>query len=141
MRRTVIAAGVLTALVFGTVGYAWAADLGSGEVAVSATVNPKFEMTVNDATVAFGALDPGTSTTLGTSITVKSNQLWNLTESATECDLDAYLTDDVAPANYGRGVQDIAINYTLDLTSDTAWEITPSDYSKTYTYTAVQGNL
>lgn len=155
MKRTVIAAGVLTALVFGTVAYANGA---TGDVTVSATVSPHLTLTIPTSTVGLGSLTPG-NTTSGTSvITVKSNKAYTFSGAATG-DLDSYLlsTYTSAGSDMGvtlsdpqtdgtsfsdtsvvKGVTNITATYTLDLTN--AWDLDPNSYSRTYTYTAVQNS-
>jgi hypothetical protein len=77
MKRTILIAVAVAALVFGVVAYANAAT--SGTVTVSATVQPQMEITV-PATVGLGAVDPYTPASGTVAVTGKSNK--NATLSA-----------------------------------------------------------
>ena len=146
MKRTVIAAGVLTALVFGTVGYAWAAD--DGTVTVSAKVKPTFTLTVGKGSVGFNEVDAGTSAslTLLDNFHVKSNILWHLTVDESVTALSPFVTESntaTLDSQYGhQGFTDFAATYTLDLTGESAYtDITPdTPLDVIYTYTVVQGS-
>lgn len=146
MKRTVIAAGVLTALVFGTVGYAWAAN--PGTVTVGAKVKPTFTLTVDAGSVDFAEVDAGTSAslTLSDNFHVKSNILWHLTVDESVTALSPFVTESNtahSDAQYGKqGFTDFAATYKVDLTSESAYtDITPgTPLNVIYTYTVVQGS-
>lgn len=148
MKRTMLVAVVLAALVLGVVAYATAVP---SDVVVTARVNPAFSMTLNQNAVNFGALNLGgvypDSSTL---ITVKSNKAWDFTKSGGPlAPLDTVLSESTslgAGAGIAKGVYPITATYTVDLTGDAAYQldpfqadgVTPMDYSATYTYDAVQ---
>lgn len=142
MKRTAMIAILIAALTFGVVAFAIAAV---ENVVVSATVNPAFDMTINQNAVSFGAVAVGSSYSNDTTtITVRSNKLWNFSKaadfSATPA-VEPYLSEstDVAAANgLGRGVTDITATYVLDLSNNSAYDLEAGNYTATYTYTAVQ---
>lgn len=141
MRRTVILALVVIALVASVAGYANAAN---ENVVVTAKVNPKFEMTINKNAVDFTDIDPGTTySDNSTVITVKSNKAWDFSMSdVVDPMLSGLLTESTSiPKGTGKskGVHTITATYDLDLTKDAAWQLDPgTNYTATYTYTAVQ---
>ena len=143
MKRTAMIAIVIAALTFGVVGFAVAER--NESVVVSATVNPAFDMTINQNAVAFGAVNVGASySDDSTSIRVRSNKLWNFSKTSdfsVTPEIAPYLSEstDVAVGNgLDRGVTWITPTYTLDLTGDAAYDLEAGDYEATYTYTAVQ---
>jgi hypothetical protein len=83
MKRTIVIALVVVGLVFGVVAYATAA---SQTVTVSVTPNAKLTATVTTSTVSFGAMDPGTSSTINsaTTLVVSSNKLWSFTKTVND---------------------------------------------------------
>lgn len=141
MRRTVILTLVVIALVASVAGYASAAN---ENVVVTARVNPKFEMTINQNAVNFTDIDPGaTYSDNSTVITVKSNKAWDFSMSdSVHPMLNGLLTESTSiPKGTGKskGVHAITATYNLDLTQDAAWQLDPgTNYTATYTYTAVQ---
>lgn len=142
MKRTALAAVVVAALVFGVVGYAVAADK-SGDVAVTATVNPAFSITIGTPTIDFTGVDIGGTESDTSVITVKSNKAWEFSKSTdVVAPLAAVLTEETSVsigAGKAKGVTPITATYTLDLTGDAAYDLeggTP--YTATYTYTATQ---
>jgi hypothetical protein len=78
MKKIAFVAVLIVAIVFGIVAYSFAA---SQAVTVNASVNPKLEMTLSDgADVELGSIDPegpGTLSTAGPAVTVKSNKTYN----------------------------------------------------------------
>lgn len=142
MKRTIAVSVLVVALVFGVVAYATAL---TENVAVTATINPAFSMTIDANTFAFGNVDVGTAPSItGPTITVKSNKPWAYTEEAvtsTEPLLlpvasDTYTSSKALGA---RGVTTLDYTYDLDLTGDAAYDI-PAEVpmTLTYGYTAVQ---
>ena len=143
MKRTAMIAIVIAALTFGVVGFAVAER--NEDVVVSATVNPAFDMTINQNAVSFGAVDVGASySDSDTAIRVRSNKAWNFSKNADYSvtpEIAPYLTEatDVEAAEgLGHGVTDIVATYTLDLSTDAAYDLEAGDYEATFTYTAVQ---
>jgi hypothetical protein len=141
MKRTVLAAVMVVALVFGIVGYAVAVD---GDVAVTARVNPAFSMTLNQNAVDFAGVDVGSAYSDDTTIiTVKSNKAWDFSKGEVVDPLLAPVlaesTDVAAGLGLAKGVTDVTATYDLDLTLDAAYDLeADTDYVATYTYTAVQ---
>jgi len=141
MKRTVLAAVLVVAMVFGVVAYANAEDKG---VEVTATVNSAWSMTINQIAVDFGAVaPPNTYTDSSTAIIVKSNRPWDFSKTVVEdATIAPYLSDTTSVAigtGLDRGVTSITATYDLDLSSDAAWAV-PADatYTSNYTYTALQ---
>ncbi len=141
MKRMVIAAIMVAALVFGVIGYA------SGNpqnVLVTARVNPAFSMTINQNAVSFSPVNLGSVyTNNSTMITVKSNKLWDFSKSSVVATpLVPVLSESTSPTagvNKPKGVSNITATYNLDLTLDQAYNLDPGvDYVATYTYTGVQ---
>ncbi len=149
MKKTLIIAVVVVALVLGVVAYAIAAD---PPVTVTAKVNPKFELTLDDNVFTYAddyplGLDPGASYTIaGPEVTVKSNKTWSWTEGVVTVAPDDALVlgkqsqykIDSQGAEGAKGVVVMDYTYGLDLTADDSWEIDPNDYVFTYPYTALQ---
>lgn len=140
MKRTVLAAVVVAALVFGVIGYAVAAD---EAVVVTARVNPAFSMTISTNAIDYTGLAIGATANDTALIQVKSNKLWDFSKVDV---VDPLLvpvlvesTDVAAGTGKAQGVTDITATYALDLTGDAAYDLAAdTDYTATYTYTAVQ---
>lgn len=148
MRRTLIVAIMLVALVFGVATYATAA---SDDVVVTARVNPMTSLTVDIPATAFAApgvgVNPGATYNSLTSpeVTVKSNVPYTYTEdgiiASSDAAIETYLSETGA-VNQGtegnRGVFKKQYTYTLDLTADSVYtDLTAdTDYTATFQYTA-----
>jgi hypothetical protein len=140
MKRTVLAAVMVVALMFGIVAYAVAAD---EDVVVTARVNPAFSMTIDTNAIDFTGLNVGDTDSGTAVITVKSNKLWDFTKSDV---VDPLLvpvlseaTDVAEGVGQARGVTDITATYDIDLTVDEAYDLlADTDYTATYNYDAVQ---
>lgn len=152
MKRNLVIVVLVAAMVFGTVAYANAAN-----VTVNASVNPKFEMTLDtDGVVNFGPVDIGTSTTKAADeqFTIKSNKLWDFSAEAIAGTWDGqaastYLSVATTSSKDGnitggktgaaRGTSTLTADYTLDMTPASAWDL-PAEtaLAATITYTAVQ---
>ena len=118
----------------------------AGTVNVSATVNPKLELTIDtpsaaSQTVAFGAVDPGTSGPLTVNLAVSSNKQFDLTASEAlagfqtvdgDITLNRTLADQL---DQGKGA---AVPFSDDYSIDVPWTVDPGTYSATVTYTALQ---
>ncbi len=141
MKRTALIAVLIVAMAVAAAGFAVAAD---ETVTVTARVNPAFSMTINQNAVDFVAVAIGsTHTDATTAIQVKSNKLWDFSKTPTvPADLIPLLSDttSVTPGiGLSRGVTNITATYTLDLTTDDAYELeADTDYTATYLYTATQ---
>lgn len=127
-------------------------------VSVTVTASQKITLTMADATLDFGNLDPGTTTTAPTAVTanVRSNKAWDLTYTAsgmneaagmplsqlkwgTEADgsgatsfaaTGTFLSNQPkAPSSAG---QDVTHYYTIEV----PWSADPGAYSATVTYSA-----
>ncbi|MDZ4166097.1 MAG: hypothetical protein U1E08_00140 [Coriobacteriia bacterium] len=140
MKRTVLAAVMVVALMFGIVAFAVAAD---EDVEVTARINPKFEMSIDTNAISFtGLVIPATASDTAI-ITVKSNKLWDFSKGAV---VDPLLvpvlsesTSIAAGTGKARGVTDITATYDIDLSVDEAYDLeADTDYTATYSYTAVQ---
>jgi hypothetical protein len=135
---------MMTALMFGVIGYAFAADLDPNSVEVTANVPTVFSLTVNEQELDFGTVTPGAAadTKTGT-LRVKSNKPWEFGLIENEGALDSFLSYSCSLAEGAgdRGVTDVSTDYTLDLSDeelalDTLDPGTP--YTATYVYSAVQ---
>lgn len=137
MKRTALVAIMIAALAFGAVGHAIA---NTADVDVTARVNPRIQLTVYEDTVAFGDVYPGNDYTeaVAPQVRVRSNVPYNLSRIDDGSALAAFLTDDLAVGDYGRGVRNFDVTYELDLTPDAAFDLVPDDYTAVVTYTAVQ---
>lgn len=130
------------ALIASVVAYAGAE---TGNVAVTARVNPAFSMSVANGVINWAgvALD-ATYQNTDPVITVKSNKLWDFTKDAPVIDpalqpLIAESTSLNTSVGNAKGVTAITTQYDLNLTLAQAWDLDPgTDYSAAYTYTATQ---
>lgn len=84
MKRTALIAVIMVVALFGVAIYANAAPTtaSTGSVAVTATTNPKVEITT-PAAIDLGTLEPGTANTVLTSVTGKSNRSATMSASVT----------------------------------------------------------
>ncbi|MDO8880277.1 MAG: hypothetical protein Q7W44_05695 [Coriobacteriia bacterium] len=141
MKRTVLAAVMVVALMFGIVAFAVALD-DTGDVVVTAKVNPAFSMEISEPAIDFTGLDVGDTDTGSSVITVKSNKLWDFTKSDdVVAPLAAVLTETsmADTTDIARGVTTIDAEYAIDLSTDAAYDLeADTNYVATYTYTAVQ---
>ena len=138
----------MVVMVFGVIAYATAET-----AVVSATVNPKIELTIAETTATdWSSVTPGTPVLDKVfTFTVKSNKAWNFTNDSVvyapdDGLLDAILSEayagDFQPADTGiaKGVKTATGTYSLDMTADAAYDLdpAPTSYPATYTYTAAQ---
>ncbi len=84
MKRTVLIAVIMVVALFGIAVYANAGPTtaSTGAVAVTASTNPKVEITT-PANIALGVLEPGAANTVGTTVLGKSNRPASMTASVT----------------------------------------------------------
>lgn len=150
MKRSLWAAVLVVALVLGVAAYASAVN--TGNVAVSATVNPQISLTIAEdaASATWGTLTPGTA--VGDKIfnfEVKSNKGFqftndSITYSPNDGLFDAVLSEaysgTVVPgATLAKGISTGTANYSLDMVGAGAYDLDPTaSYSATYVYTATQ---
>ncbi len=140
MKKTALIALMVTALMLGTIGYAFA-NTKAENVTVTAKVPAAFSMTISTNAIDFTGAAFGAITNGSAGITVKSNKDWDFSKSqAVPAALTGYLTESTsdAPGTYGRGVRNITASYALNLTGDAAYDLEAGDYTATYGYTAVQ---
>lgn len=148
MKKTAIVAITVVALVFGVAAFAGAQ---TESVTVTAKVNPAFSMTLDANSFAFADTAPGSTQTItGPEVTVKSNKTYTysleaVTVSGPDAASEAAIlplqsqSESVSQGTKGaRGVSKMAYDYSLDLTSDAAYDAEAGDYTFTYGYTAVQ---
>ncbi|MCX8006844.1 MAG: hypothetical protein N3B11_01855 [Coriobacteriia bacterium] len=135
MKRTILIAAAVAALVFGVVAYANAAT--SGTVTVSATVQPQMEITV-PASVNLGNVDPYTPATGTVTVTGKSNKNATLSASVNKGTFTT-LSSTVAPLSpysWGKGGN---LSYNDSVTGTVDWSIDAGTVvSGTITYTIAQ---
>ncbi len=116
MKRMLLIAVAVTALVLGLVAYAGAAT--SGTVTVSATVNPQMEITV-PATVDLGAVDPYTPATGSVTVTGKSNKTATLSASVDKGTFTT-LSNSVTSEVWGKGGN---LSKTDNITGTVDWDV------------------
>lgn len=135
MKRTILIAVAVAALVFGVVAYANAAT--SGTVTVSATVRPQMEITVPGA-VSLGDVDPYTPATGTVTVTGKSNKNATLSASVnpgTFTTLESSVQA-ATPVNWGKGGN---LSYDDTVTGTVGWDVDAETIvSGTITYTIAQ---
>jgi len=138
MKKMLIVATLVVALVSGLVAYAVAAG-DSGTVTVTARVRPVIQLTINTPTLAFGDVLPGDAATLAAAYNVRSNDSFTISKSltsGTQADLGLTTagtpggTQAKAPGAPGR-------NYSEDYSIDIPWTTDPGDYTIVYTYNVV----
>lgn len=152
MKRMAIVASLAAAMLLSAVAFA-SADVAtytgagnprtaSGDVSVTAAVNPKITLTVTTPeaaqTVDFGTQDPGTYSGKTVNLSVNSNKQFDLV--ATQ-DTSAFggigLTRSLAGGqnNIGKGA---SIARSDDYSIDIPWTTDPGAYTATVTYTVTQ---
>jgi hypothetical protein len=135
MKRTILIAVAVAALVFGVVAYANAAT--SGTVTVSATVQPQMEITV-PATVGLGAVDPYTPASGTVAVTGKSNKNATLSASVDKGTFTTLSSTAAAatPISWGKGGN---LSYNDTVTGTVDWSIDAGTVvSGQVTYTIAQ---
>lgn len=152
MKRMAIVASVAAAMLLSAVAFA-SADVqtytgagnprtASGNVNVSATVNPKITLTVDtpDAaqSVDFGAVDPGTTGGKTVDLSVNSNKQFDLAVTQDTTSFGGITLN----RTLGAGENDIAkgagIARSDDYSIDVPWTTDPGAYTATVTYTVTQ---
>lgn len=135
MKRTILIAVAVAALVMGVVAYANAAT--SGTVTVTATVKPQMEITV-PASVDLGDVDPYTPATGSVVVTGKSNKNATLSASVTPGTFTTLSSAAAAatPIAWGKGGN---LSYTDTLTGTVDWSVDADTVvSGSVTYTIAQ---
>ncbi len=135
MKRTLLIAAAVAALVFGVVAYANAAT--SGTVTVNATVNPQMEITV-PGTVTLSNVDPYTPATGSVTVTGKSNKNATLSASVSKGTFTTLSSTAAAatPIAWGKGGN---LSYTDNLTGTVDWDVDAGTVvSGSVTYTIAQ---
>jgi len=136
MKKLAIVAVLIAVVIFGIVAYASALTTVVDNVTVTATANPKLEMTLSTNAVAFGAVDPGAAAAPQVvTITVKSNKTYTLGKVVSGQDatmgLTTVLTPNALTKTAGRAHID---TYSLTM----PWTTDPGAYSANVEYTAAQ---
>ncbi|MCE5202917.1 MAG: hypothetical protein ABFC80_04280 [Coriobacteriales bacterium] len=134
MKRTLVIAVAVVALVFGLVAYAGAAT--SGTTTVSAAVNPQMEITV-PGTTTLSNVDPYTPGTGTCTVTGKSNKTSTLSASITKDGFTSLESTVAAGAvSFGKGGN---LSYTDHVTGTVDWDTTGgANVSGSITYTISQ---
>ncbi|MBC7266668.1 MAG: hypothetical protein H5T75_06835 [Coriobacteriia bacterium] len=135
MKRTILIAVAVAALVFGVVAYANAAT--SGTVTVSANVKPQMEITV-PATVDLGDVDPYTPATGTVTVTGKSNKNATLSASVNPGTFTTLSSAAAAatPISWGKGGN---LSYDDSVTGTVDWSVDAGTVvSGQITYTIAQ---
>lgn len=162
MKRTVLIAVMVVALLSGLTAYAFAAT--TGKVNVTAAVPAVLSLTINgnDAsttavTAAFGTLDPSGVNTASATVGVKSNSLWSLSYAATDftdgtntIPVSVMTWDDGAAGHSGtfgatgtvwasgtgpRGIKSYTHTYTIDMSNASTADTVLSQPSGNYAST------
>lgn len=126
-------------------------------VSVSVTAREKITLTMEDQTLNFGQLDPGTTMTSATPVTgdVRSNKTWYLTYTASGMNdaagmplgqlkwgVQANGSDAASLSASGTFLSTMAktqsYNFSHYYTIEVPWTADPGAYSATVTYTATQ---
>ena len=152
MKKTLLLAVLAVALLLGAAAYASAASVtypgsgspfstATGSVTVTATVNPKINLTIvaPDATqtVNFGAVDPGvTSGTKTVSLSVDSNRNFTMTKAITG--QNALLGLATSLASGATGVPGAATPFTDNYTITPPFTTAPGVYNAFVQYTVTQ---
>ena len=110
-----------------------------GTVTVNATVNPLLTMTITtpDAaqTVDFGNVDPGATPSDDVTVTVESNQIWDMSKATSGDVAELGLTTSLAaPTNVAAGTNTYTDTYSLNV----PWATAPGAYAAYVQYTATQ---
>jgi hypothetical protein len=110
-----------------------------GTVTVNATVNPLLTLTIEtpDAaqTVDFGNVDPGATPSDDVTVTVESNQQWDMTKTASGDVADLGLTTSLAaPQDVSAGSNTYTDTYSLDV----PWTTAPGAYTAYVQYSVTQ---
>ena len=129
-------------------------EVQASSVSLSVAANEKITLTMDDAVLNFGNMDPGTTVTSATTVTgnVKSNKTWNLTYTASGMD-----TNDMALSNLKWGTGSPGTNsfstsgtflsnqrktagqgFTHYYTLEIPWTADPGAYSASAVYSATQ---
>jgi len=144
---TLAAAMVLSAAAFANADVATYTGAGvprtaSGNVTVTAAVNPKITLTVDTPeagqSVDFGAVDPGVSASKAVNLSVDSNKQFDLV-AAQDTTLFGGITLNrtlgTGESNIAKGANVARIDtYSLDV----PWTTDPNPYTATVTYTVTQ---
>jgi len=156
MRKQVLFGVLAVVLLFGLVGlasadtvlYNAAGNTQTGNVAVTASVNPMITLSITTPaaaqTVAFGPVDPGVSAGQSVGLLVDSNKMFDLDIAQ---DTSAFgsagpgelitLTRSLA-AGQADVPKGMAIPFTDDYSIDVPWETAPGAYAASVTYTVTQ---
>lgn len=133
MKRTLLIAAAVAALVFGVVAYANAAT--SGTVTVSATVKPQMEITV-PATVDLGDVDPYNAATGTVTVTGKSNKTATLSATVNKGSFTTLSSSVASPVTWGKGGN---LSYADTVTGTVDWDVDADQtVSGQITYTIAQ---
>ncbi|KAF0208716.1 MAG: hypothetical protein Q8S43_07405 [Actinomycetota bacterium] len=113
MKRTALIAVIMVVALFGVAVYANAAPTtaSTGSVAVTATTNPKVEITIPTG-IDLGVLEPGTANTVVKKIEGKSNRSATMTAVVTTGTF-TNLTATTVDATTGLRGGSIAVNYSV----------------------------
>lgn len=137
MRKLLFVLVVAVAMIVGVVAYAGAAA-DSGSVNVNATVAGKLTMTV-PAAVNFGTIEPGVTVDSQTAtVAIKSNAPYTfVTTRDAGAAINPFITE--TPTVPGtKGATSVTVQYDLDFTPDTSFDLDPNSYTEAILYTATQ---
>ncbi len=139
MKKTLIIGIVAASLVLGMVAYATAA---TGTATVTATVNPKLEMSIDDSTLAFGSLDPEVNGSGNAVLTVRSNKAFTVSRAIDTGDdlatLIGLTIDNGATGSFSKNASNAGQVLTDKYSYLVPWSTTPGTYSQSFTYTVTQ---
>jgi hypothetical protein len=141
MKKTMIVAIAILAIVLGIVAYATAdTQVATHDVTVNAKVNPRFKLTIVDASHALNLeADPDNPADAPVAISVQSNVAGTLSSSWSDLTTadSVNLTSDIQTV--GTAVVKGTTNYTDHVKLAPGWTVSPVTLpALTLTYTAVQ---
>jgi flagellar basal body-associated protein FliL len=148
MKKTLLLAVLAVALFLGAVAYATAASQTisgtspvSGSVTVTATVNPKINLTIvsPDATntVNFGAVDPGVTSGIKTvTLSVDSNKIFSVSKTITGSNAQLGLVTTLA--NSSGNAKGAAVPFSDNYTITPPFTTDPGTYNAFVQYTVTQ---
>jgi hypothetical protein len=137
MKKTLVVAILIVAMILGIVAYAFAA---TASVTVTATVLPKFAMTVDTTAIPLGSIDPDSLATLsaaGPQVNVRSNRGYSFSRTWTtnpgNAFSDTYVNDLTAARTGAAGV-----NYNGNMVFDPNFDLAEGLNTGIIQFTATQ---
>jgi hypothetical protein len=138
MKRTLVGAVAVLAIILGIVAYASAAV---GTVDVTARVNSKLTLALSsDTTITLAPIDPdatGGVSAVGPTATVRSNRTYAFTPDWATNPSNAF-SDDYTHATTAARTTGVGVPYAGNVTFTPSWDLGPGDVVGTLRFTAIQ---